>query len=191
MFIKIQNTVRGLWKVWFIVFSILLIFTINSIYKNNVFNHTEKREYTLIWPGILPDNRLYKLKVLRDKMIAKIIIDPVDKVSWDLLMADKTIYASKILLDKGEVNLSKETALKGENYYSLLVQDYNKSLLQNKKIPSSLDRKITLAVQKHQEIFQQEIKKVSGEDKKAFQAAENFSEINYRFIEGLRKAKKG
>lgn len=147
-------------------------------------------DYSLAWPGILPDNRLYKLKVLRNKIIYKMIINPVKKVEFDLLMADKTIYASKLLVDKGEIVLAKDTALKGENYYSMLVQDYNHALLKDKEIPSLLDSKITLAAIKHQEIFTDLEGRVSGEDKKTFQIVDNFSKINYQFIQGLRTPKK-
>jgi len=146
-------------------------------------------EYHLAWPGILPDNRLYKLKVLRNKIIYKMIISPVKKVEFDLLMADKTIYASKLLIDKDEIVLAKETALKGENYYSMLVQDYNHALLDGKKIPSLLDRKITSAAVKHQEIFKQIESVVHGKDKETFQIVDKFSKINYQFIVGLRNPK--
>ncbi len=147
-------------------------------------------EYTFPWPGILPDNKLlYKVKVLRNKIIGKIIIEPVKKVEFDLLMADKTIYASKLLVDKGEIDLAKDTALKGENYYSMLVQDYNKALLSHKLIPPWLDRKITLAAIKHQEVFKQLEDTVAGENKKTFQIVSKFSKINYDFIIGLRNSK--
>ncbi len=147
-------------------------------------------DYSLAWPGILPDNRLYKLKVLRNKIIYRMIINPVKKVEFDLLMADKTIYATKLLTDKREIALAKDTALKGENYYSMLVQDYNKTLLSGKKIPQDLDRKITLAAIKHQEIFTDLEGRVSGGDKETFRIVNNFSKINYDFIVGLRNPKK-
>lgn len=147
-------------------------------------------EYQLAWPGILPDNKLYKLKVLRNKIIYRMIINPVNKVTFDLLMADKTIYASKLLVNKGEIVLAKDAALKGENYYSILVQDYNNALLQGKKIPKSLDGKITLAAIKHQEVFKELENKVKEKDKETFQIVNKFSKINYDFIVGLRNPKK-
>jgi len=105
-------------------------------------------------------------------------------------MADKTIYASKLLVDKGEIGLASTTALKGEDYYSQLVQQYNNALLQGEKIPQDLDKNITLAAQKHQEVFLYEKMKVGEDDEKVFVAANNFSHINYTFIEGLRNPKK-
>lgn len=145
--------------------------------------------YALPWPGILPDNKLYKIKVLRNKIIKKMIIGYEKKVEFDLLMADKTIYASKLLTDKKEINLAKDTALKGENYFSMLVQDYNKALLKGEKIPQDLDKKITLSAMKHQEIFMEMENKVNGDDKKTFQITNKFSHINYEFIVSLRTPK--
>lgn len=163
-----------------ILFFLILCF----IFTQNIFANTV--EYQLAWPGILPDNRIYKLKVLRNKIIEKMIISPVKKVEFDLLMADKTIYASKLLVEKGEITLALDTALKGENYYSMLVQHYNHAKLLGKKIPAVLDKKITLAAVKHQEVFKELENKVKGKDKETFRIVRNFSKINYEFIVGLR-----
>lgn len=173
-----------LWKIWFICLAIFIFYLCISIQRLKSIDTTY-----LSWPGTLPDNKLYKIKLIRDKLSEKIIFDSVKKVEFDLVMANKTIYASKILLDKGEISLAKQTALKGEDYYSKLVQDYNNALLQNKKIPQELDRRITNDAKKHAEIFQYEVKKTSGGNKKDFQAAENFLYINTNFINGLRTPK--
>lgn len=174
-----------------ILIFICLIVLFFSLWINiktlNSLNTSGNNSYVLAWPGMLPDNKFYKIKVLRNKIIEKIIRDPLDKVTFDLLMADKTINASQILVNKGEISLAKDTALKGENYYSSLVQDYNKALLNGERIPVDLDRKITLAAVKHREVFLDLALKVNQEDKKSFLAAENFSVINYNFILGLRK----
>lgn len=173
-------------KIKIVVVIILLFVCFNLVLKEAM---ASTINYALPWPGILPDNKLYKVKVLRNKIIEKIIISPVKKVEFDLLMADKTIYASKLLIDKREIALAKDTVLKGENYYSMLVNDYNVALLQHKKIPADLDRKITLAALKHQEIFTEMEDKVNGEDKKTFEVVSKFSKINYQFIVGLRTPK--
>lgn len=171
-----------------------LVILVFSVGKNsqavNALNSDQENSYQLAWPGILPDNQFFKLKVLRNKIIEKMIIHPVKKVEFDLLMADKTIYASDLLVKKGKITLAKDIALKGENYYSNLVQDYNQALLKDKKIPPVLDKKITKASQKHQEIFEELEESVPNEDKKTFQIVANFSKINYEFIVGLRSPKK-
>ena len=162
----------------------------NSQIMNVSYGNQKNYSYQLAWPGMLPDSPFYKLKVLRSKIIERIIFDPVKKVEFDLLMADKTIYASKLLIDKKETDLAKDAALKGENFYSNLVQDYNKVLLQGRKMPLSLDRKITLSASRHQEIFKELEKKVNTEDEKTFQIVAKFSKINYDFIVGLRSSEK-
>ena len=157
---------------------------------NNIKLEAQSNEYIFPSPGMMPDSKVYKLKVLRNKIAEKMIIGYVKKIEFDLLMADKTIYASKLLMKKGKVDLSKETVLKGENYYSMLVQEYNKALLSHEQIPFWLDRKITLATIKHREVFKQLEDTVTGENKKTFQIVSEFSKINYDFIAGLRNPKK-
>jgi len=181
--------IRTVWIVWFISFLAFAVLVINTVSSPPYLGHYSER-YSFPWPGILPDNKLYKLKVLRNKVTYKMIISPVKKVEFDLLMADKTIYASQLLMGKGEIELAKETVLKGENYYSMLVQDYNNALLRGKKIPSILDKKITLAAMKHQKVFREMENDANGEDKKTFKIVNNFSKINYDFIVGLRNPKK-
>lgn len=184
----LKKVIKISWTIWFSLLVLFFIFFLNtfSIYS---LPQQSKNTYIFPWPGMLPDEKLYKLKVARNKVVEKLIINPVKKVEFDLLMADKLIYSSMLLMEKGKIELAKDAALKGENYYSMLVQDYNKTLLVGKKIPKELDRKITLAARKHQEVFKKLETASSGEDKKAFQAAYNFSKINFDFIEGLRKQK--
>ncbi len=145
-----------------------------------------KTDYMLSWPGILPDNKIYKLKVLRNKIISMMLVSPVKKIEFDLLMADKTIYASKLLVDKRKISLAKDTALKGENYFSILVSDYSKTVFSGKKIPQELDMKINLAAIKHQEVFNSIINKVNNRDKKTFEITNNFSKTNYKLILEIR-----
>lgn len=183
------NYFNTIFLIALLVFCLLFISAKEEIFaKSN--SNKNNHDYSLAWPGILPDSPLYKIKVLRNKIIEKMILTPVKRIEFDLLMADKTIYASKLLLEKREIAKAKETALKGENYYSMLVQDYNKAIQQGKKIPLELDQKITFAAQKHQQIFKELENKVTGQDKETFRVVNKFSRINYDFIVGLRNSKK-
>lgn len=142
-------------------------------------------EYTLAWPGILPTNSmLYALKVIRNKIIAKIIYSDVKRVEFYLLMADKTLYASKLLLDKGELHLAIDTALKGENYFSMLVSVYAKI---SSQIPASLDKKIDRAYVAHQQLIGGMMSVLSDNDAKALRDVDYFSKTNYQLIEKIRK----
>lgn len=179
-------------KISLISFILIALFIYYFIFISNINGQNKKSSdsstlsYSLAWPGILPDSKIYKLKVLRDKIIAKMIISPIKKIEFDLLMADKTIYASKLLIDKGEVILAKDTALKGENFFSILVNDYNKAVSSHLKIPRDLDTRIDLAALKHQEVFNSIINLVNDKDNKTFEITNNFSKTNYKMILEIR-----
>lgn len=178
-----------------IIFFLLLLFPKSSLAQENsesIKSATSAAliDYKLTWPGILPDHPLYKLKVLKDKITAKLITNKVKKIEYDLLMADKTIYASKLLIQKGNISLAKETALKGEHYYTTLVSDYKWAYWYKEKIPQELDKRIIVAALKHQEIFADIAKDLKGEDKKTFENTIYFSKKNYQELEKLKSEDK-
>lgn len=141
--------------------------------------------YQFPWPGILPDHPFYKLKVLRNKIIYNIIYSPVKRVEFDLLMADKMLYASKLLLDKGEGDLAKETALKGENYFSILVADYARVKQRNEIISGKLRTRIDQAYEAHQQLIDYLGQKAPEADKKTYQDIDFFSDENYRVLQNI------
>ena len=76
-------------------------------------------DYPLPYPGILPDNPLYLMKALRDRVVSIVISDPLKKAQFDLLMADVRLNAAQYLFAKGEekYSLAETTISKGENYF--------------------------------------------------------------------------
>ena len=124
---------------------------------------------------MLPDSPFYKLKVLRDKIMLGLIQDPMKKVEYHLLLADKRIQMAKILVNKGKTELAKETALKGENEYTLLVFLFKDV---QKKPNKALFDKLELAALKHQEVLRGITTKLKGEDKKNFETVIEFSKRN-------------
>lgn len=56
--------------------------------------------YTLPYPGILPGERFYFLKELRDGIVAFFISHPIKRAEYDLLQADKKMQAAVFLLTK-------------------------------------------------------------------------------------------
>lgn len=161
---------------------IIFIFLTPTVFAQKPFTTA----YQFPWPGILPDRiYLYKLKVLRNKIIANIIYSPVKRVEFDLLMADKTLYASKLLMDKGQGDLAKETALKGENYFSILVSDYARAKQRNEVIPGQLRARIARAYEAHQHLIAYLEQKAPETDKKTYWDIDFFSDENYRVLENL------
>ena len=138
-------------------------------------------KYDLPHPGMLPDSPFYKLKVLRDKVMLVLIQDTNKKAEYHLLLADKRIHMAKLLVDKGNVELAKETALKGENEITNLV-----NLLKDKREKPSkeLFDRVETASMKHQEVLGEIAKKVGDKDKETFETVIYFSKVN---LEELRK----
>ena len=89
-----------------------------------------------------------------------------------------------MLVDKNEVELAKETALKAENNMTLLTFGLKKL---RQRPDQSLFDKLKLASLKHQEVLSSKEKKVGKEDKKTFQQVINFSKTNLSTIEMLEK----
>lgn len=81
-------------------------------------------DYTMPYPGLLPDNPLYSLKVLRDRLISFFISDPLKRSSFDLLQADKRLEGAYYLQQKGGTydSLVGTTASKAENYFDEALQ---------------------------------------------------------------------
>lgn len=85
--------------------------------------------YTLPYPGILPDNPLYFLKALRDKIVVFLISDPLRKSSFYLLQSDKRLESSWYLLKKDvkHDDLALSTLSKSTNYFSLAIDQAGKA----------------------------------------------------------------
>lgn len=75
-----------------------------------------KNDYYLPYPGMLPDNPLYKLKAVRDRVKLWLARDEEGKARLELLYADKRINAAKALVEGGRNDLGVSTATKAEKY---------------------------------------------------------------------------
>lgn len=116
----------------------------------------ETVNYELPYPGMLPDNPLYVLKVIRDGIVKFLINDPLQKARFSLLNADKRMYAGKMLVDKGEDQLAIDTITKSNNYLDDALTAIKTAKNKNPKstdINPFLDQFKT-AVQKHQELME-------------------------------------
>lgn len=107
-------------------------------------------DYTLPYPGILPDNPLYFLKVLRDNIIVFFISDPLKKSSFDLLQSDKRLEAAWYLLKKDSKHddLVLTTLSKSTNYLSQAVDQVNLAQKTGLPVNAQIDS-LTNAMAKH------------------------------------------
>jgi len=142
-------------------------------------------KYQLAYPGMLPDNPLYILKTFRDKIIEFFISDPQKKASFYLLLADKNIAMVPLLVAKQEQQLATMTALKGENYYTMIILTYKNNGL---KPDSVTYQKLLDAADKHQQVLMNLLSKVGGDGQNVLQQVINSSKAN---ISTLQKIYKG
>lgn len=136
-------------------------------------------KYDLAYPGMLPDNQFYKLKVLRDKFIAASIFSPLKKIEFYVLQADKGILAAAMLIDKNKIDLAQATALKAENNFTLISPQL---YMLSKKPNKDFFKKIEAAGLKHQEVLMAIIKRVPKDKQKIFEQVIGFSKRNLQTI---------
>lgn len=113
--------------------------------------HTE--EYTLPYPGILPDNPLYPVKAFRDRLVGFLISDPIKKTEFNILQADKRLQSGVSLIDNNKnYKLAIDTISKGENYLEEALSKLSEAKKQGKDVDSLTDR-LKSSVNKHKEII--------------------------------------
>lgn len=120
--------------------------------------------YYLPYPGILPDNPLYKLKAARDKVTLVFTFDGEKKARKELLFADKRINAAVFLTEGGKAELGVTTATKAEKY---LEQAVSRATKMNKggQDVKSLMLELQKATEKHTEVLEDILSSTSGEAK--------------------------
>lgn len=137
-------------------------------------------QYDLAFPGILPDNFLYKVKVFRDKIQLVMTTDSTKRIELLLKNADKGILATAMLVDKKEYNIAKETALKAENNMTLLTPEISRL---EEPIDQSLINKLKTASLKHQEVLTSLLVRVPQDTQIVFSQVIDFSKRNLEQID--------
>ncbi|KKR88455.1 MAG: hypothetical protein UU37_C0003G0029 [Candidatus Gottesmanbacteria bacterium GW2011_GWA2_41_12] len=127
----------------------------------------EKINYQLPFPGILPDHPLYFLKTVRDRILDTFTGQPMEKVKFDLLMADKRLAMSQELVAKGKYDLAVTTVSKGEKYLLKSSQELIKLKKENKDISGVVIEKVLTSSMKHQEVINSLMVGLGGEQKQS------------------------
>lgn len=112
-------------------------------------------EYDLPYPGILPGNPLYNLKMIRDRAIEFLISDPRKKAEFYLLQSDKRLNTGVYLFrsqDDKKIDLAVSTISKGENYFFKSIAELKKAKERKINI-SDLAGKMITSSRKHQEVI--------------------------------------
>ncbi len=122
-------------------------------------------DYALPYPGrIGPDNPLWSIKALRDKVWLVLTTNPTRKAELNLLFADKRIVMSKTLFEKDKSEIAFSTLTKAEKY---LEEAYD---LEEKNRRDGIDTSeflttLSKATLKHREVIDK-ILEIAPEDAK-------------------------
>lgn len=154
----------------FIAFAILLVSVLRSATPKFAYSpmvlsekvNIEKGfsiEYVLAYPGkILPDNPLWYLKVLRDKVWYAITFNSSKRAELNLLFSDKRLNSSLELFKKNKSDLGLSVLTKSGKY----IESASNMLGDDK----DLYEKLALASLKHREVIEQDILPLTPEDLK-------------------------
>jgi len=112
-----------------------------------------KVEYTLPYPGILPDHSLYFLKRLRDEILERLIADPARKIEFYMLQADKNVNMGVFLVAKKNETVAQETLARAHKYFDQAIRMASQLRSQGKEVPPYLIERFTNAGAKYEEVL--------------------------------------
>lgn len=150
-----------------IVILLLVIFAFPLFYSNYsqvVSTNDQKLNYELPYPGILPDNPLYLVKALRDRLQEFTIRDTIKKAEYYLLLSDKRVSAAQLLVKKGKDKQSVSTLSKAEKYFLKIPPLLAVSKKQGVKPLDELLIRLKLSNVKHLEVINSFIKQSSQDE---------------------------
>lgn len=145
----------------------------------------ESVDYTLPYPGLLPDHPLYNLKVLRDRITGFFISDPLKKAEFDFLQADKRVNSAISLFAKGEEKyaLAESTLSKGLNYFEQTLKETRLAKEEGQRVEDTLT-KMEIALRKYDEVITSFKEKTKGDSRVPF---ENDLKRNQKLQEELKR----
>jgi hypothetical protein len=111
----------------------------------------EKVDYTLPYPGILPDHPLYFLKKLRDQILEQLISDPIRKIEFYVLQSDKALNAGIFLGARSKQALASEMFVKSGAFMENAIKTATSMKTQGREIPGYVVERLNKSLVKHGE----------------------------------------
>ena len=148
---------------WFLIAICLLIipFAVYTMVLGSVsqlYAVQEKVLYNLPYPGILPDNPIYFIKIVRDRITEFATREQLRKAQVYLLMSDKRVAMAQALVKKGKDQLAIDTFTKAEKYFLKIPSLITSSKKQGNSPTSGFIDTLKLSNAKHREIGQSLLK---------------------------------
>lgn len=138
-------------------------------------------DYFLAYPGILPDNLLYPLKMIRDRILLFLTTDPLKKAELYLLFADKRVGAAKALIEGNKLDLGITTLTKAEKYLEKAI-DQERVAHQAGKETAAFLGKLSKAALKHEEVILGFEEKITNEVRPVYDSALQYARQGYQRV---------
>lgn len=106
-------------------------------------------EYTLPYPGILPDHPLYFFKTIRDAILEFLIVDPVRKSEFYILQADKRLVMAQTLVGSGKETLVTHSVQKAGEYEGKAYGVLSSIKSSGRQVPPYVIDTYVLSLRKH------------------------------------------
>ena len=130
----------------------------------------EDRDYSLPYPGILPDHPLYFLKMFRDRIRLWLTRDSLSRAQLMLQYADKRVASSLALAEKGKAGLAGTTATKAEIYFEQALDEAQRASEGGSDTGSFYETYLRSS-KKHEEVLLGVLSRAPDEAKTAVQQA--------------------
>lgn len=148
-------------------------------------NYGKEESYELPHPGIAPDNPLYPVKMMRDKLLIFVNQDNITRAQYYLLLSDKQTNAGSFLSEEKKYQLAGETFLKAERDYGSALVSIKAALDLGDQANMEFITKLTKSNQKHAQVMEQAAVKFPRNQKVALQSALQLNHDNSVLLLGL------
>ncbi|MBU1327153.1 hypothetical protein KKB64_04785 [Patescibacteria group bacterium] len=112
------------------------------------------KEYFLPYPGILPDHPLYKIKLVRDWILERIIVDPIRKTEFYILQGDKRLNMGIALVEKGNSALAGEVISQSGNFMEQAMHTLTSIKTAGREVPLYVLEHMESALVKHNDVLE-------------------------------------
>ncbi len=167
-------------KIKFSVFVLTIIiashFALFQVYAQEDTPSPTPVSYELSYPGLLPDNPFYFLKVTKDNIMAFFLGKPLDKAAFLLLQSDKQVFASKVLItQKKDVDLAQTTFANANRTFEEAVA-YTISAQKEGMNIHEMSEKLKVASKKHIEVLDEIQTYLTVDEQQKFQEVKKQAE---------------
>ncbi len=128
--------------------------------------------------GILPDNPLYKLQILWERIQLRFTSNQLQKSEKYLAFATRELEAAEEMLSKDNESLGLHTALRGEHYITLLVDNTKSVAYYGGRVDPKIFERSHAIYPAHQALLDRMIAKASTEAQNTLKSVKEFSTRN-------------